>query len=99
MPGRPPLRHDRGCMTEPTPPIELTGTAARWTGAVDVPAAVLDELRAVTAGVDDEKLIAEPSRDWWPLALHWSLAGQVPQRAAVIVRPASTDEVVAVVRV
>jgi alkyldihydroxyacetonephosphate synthase len=86
-------------MTEPTPPIELTGTAARWTGAVDVPAAVLDELRAVTAVVDDDQPVAEASRDWWPLALHWSLAGEVPQRAAAVARPASTDEVVAVVRV
>ncbi len=86
-------------MTEPTPPIELTGSAARWSGAVDVPAAVVDELRAVTAVIADEDLVAEASRDWWPLALHWSLAGQVPQRAAVVVRPASTDEVVAVVRV
>ena len=86
-------------MTEPTPPIELTGTAPRWTGAVAVPAGALDELRAVTSVVDDEHGVAEASRDWWPLALHWSLAGEVPQRAAAVVRPASTDEVVAVVRV
>ena len=86
-------------MTEPTPPIELTGTAARWPGAVAVPPAVVDELRAVTAVVDDEQAVAEASRDWWPLALHWSLAGEVPQRAAAVVRPATTDEVAAVVRI
>ena len=85
-------------MTEPTPPIELTGTAARWSGAVVVAADVIDELRAATTVVDDPDAVAEASRDWWPLALHWSLAGEVPQRAAVVVRPASTDEVVAVVR-
>jgi alkyldihydroxyacetonephosphate synthase len=37
--------------------------------------------------------VAEASRDWWPLALHWALAGQVPRLAAVVVRPTSTDEV------
>jgi alkyldihydroxyacetonephosphate synthase len=86
-------------MTSATPPIELTGTAARWRGAVDVPAAVIDELRAVTRVIDDERDVAEHSRDWWPLALHWSLAGEVPQRAAVVARPSSTDEVAAVVGV
>ena len=30
---------------------------------------------------------------WWPLGLHWSLAGQVPKRAVAVARPASTDEV------
>src|SRR4051794_10591479 len=84
-------------MTEPTAPIELTGTTARWTGAVAVPATAIAELRAVTTVIDDAVSIAEASRDWWPLALHWSLAGEVPQRAAVVVRPSSTSEVVAVV--
>jgi len=86
-------------VTEPTPPIELTGTASRWPGAVDVPAAVVSELRAVTTVIDDVRQVAERSRDWWPLALHWSLAGEVPQRAAVAVQPASTAEVAAVARV
>ncbi len=85
-------------MTEPTPPIELNGVAARWRGAVDVPAAAVDALRAVTTVIDGERQVAERSRDWWPLALHWSLAGEVPQRAAVAVRPVSTEEVRAIVR-
>ena len=78
-------------MTEPTPPIELTGTMARWSGAVDVPDAFIDELRSLTAVIDDPREVAERSRDWWPLALHWSLAGEVPQRAAVAVGPGSVD--------
>jgi alkyldihydroxyacetonephosphate synthase len=86
-------------MTEATPPIELTGTAARWSGAVEVPAEVVAELGAATTVLTDEDEVAERSRDWWPLALHWSLAGQVPQRAAVAVRPASTAEVAAAVSV
>lgn len=86
-------------MTAPTPPIELTGTAARWAGAVDVPPAAIAALRTVTTVIDDDRDIAEHSRDWWPLALHWSIAGEVPQRAGAVVRPASTEEVQAVARI
>jgi alkyldihydroxyacetonephosphate synthase len=86
-------------MTEPTPPIELTGTRARWAGAVQVAGSVIDDLSAVTEVIDDEREVAERSRDWWPLAMHWSLAGEVPARAAVAVRPSSVEEVAAVVRI
>ena len=84
---------------EPTPPIELTGARARWSGAVDVPAAARSELARICPVVDDEQDVAERSRDWWPLALHWSLAGEVPARAALAARPESTEQVAAVVRV
>jgi alkyldihydroxyacetonephosphate synthase len=47
----------------------------------------------------DVDAVAEASRDWWPLALHWALAGQVPKLADVVVRPASTDEVARVLQV
>ena len=86
-------------MTRPTPPIELRGSAARWSGAVDVPAEVIDALRGVCAVVDDEAAVADCSRDWWPLALHWSLQGEVPARAAVVARPATTSQVADVVRI
>jgi len=86
-------------MIEPTSPIELTGTAARWSGAVHVPSSVIDELRAVTTILDDEWEVAERSRDWWPLALHWSLAGEVAQRATAVARPSTTSEVAEVVSV
>ena len=33
------------------------------------------------------------SRDWWPLTMHWALAGEVPTRAAAICRPTSTEQV------
>jgi alkyldihydroxyacetonephosphate synthase len=86
-------------MTQPTPPIELTGTRSRWSTAVEVPAAALDELARVCPVVDEAKAVAEASRDWWPLAMHWSLGGEVPVRAAVAVRPETTADVAAVVRV
>ncbi len=86
-------------MTQPTPPIELSGSRARWPGAIDVPAEVIAALSDVCTVIDDEAAVADCSRDWWPLALHWALQGEVPARAAVIVRPVSTGQVGGVVRV
>ncbi|MDO8364683.1 MAG: FAD-binding oxidoreductase [Actinomycetota bacterium] len=83
-------------MTEPTAPIELTGTGTRLAPAPALPAGFAEQLAAVCATVTDVAAVAEASRDWWPLAMHWSLAGQVLQRAAVVARPAGTDEVAAV---
>ncbi|MCE9622174.1 MAG: FAD-binding oxidoreductase [Actinomycetia bacterium] len=80
-------------MTQPTPPIELTGTAARFATPPPLPDGFLSRLAATCAIDDDIAATAEASRDWWPLALHWSLAGMVPQRAAVIARPTSTAQV------
>lgn len=82
----------------PTPPIELNvadgdDVTSHFTGNVDVPVDVVDELRRITPlseAVDDT---AEASRDWWPLALHWSLRGQVPSRAAVVCRPDDVEQV------
>ncbi|MDJ0767872.1 MAG: FAD-binding oxidoreductase [Ilumatobacter sp.] len=81
-------------MTQPTPPIELTGTGEHLTA----PAAPLpDDLAARLGGICDTVVdvaeLAEASRDWWPLALHWSIAGETPKRAAVLVRPTATEEV------
>ena len=85
-------------MTRPTAPIELTGTASRFGTAVRLPDGFVDDLRSVCEVIDDERATAEASRDWWPLALHWSIAGQVPNRAGAVVRPTTTEQVAAVVR-
>ena len=86
-------------MTSPTPPIELTGTADHLPGAgIELPAGFADELAGICPIETAPTATAEASRDWWPLALHWSIAGRVPRRAAVVVRPRSTAEVAAVVR-
>ncbi len=45
-----------------------------------------------------EEALAEASRDWWPLAMHWTLAGEVPALASVVCRPADAAEVAAVLR-
>lgn len=83
-------------MTQPTPPIELTGAATRLGGGVELPAGLARRLSAACATSDLVADTAEASRDWWPLAMHWALAGQVPQRAALVCRPISTGEVSAV---
>ncbi len=82
--------------TAPTSPIELTGTATRFPAPTPLPADFLTRLAATCATNDDITATADASRDWWPLALHWALAGMVPQRAAVIARPTNTSEVAAV---
>src|SRR3954471_8936236 len=89
----------------PTAPIALAGGAAQATArpgteAVVVPDAVLDRLRDACTSVSvDAAPRAESSRDWWPLAMTWSLEGQVPGLAAAVARPADAAEVAAVVRV
>ncbi len=82
--------------TTPTPPIELTGTSARWPSAVTVPGSVISELAAIAPVTSDDTATAEASRDWWPLALHWSLAGAVPCRGAAVCQPSSTRQVAAI---
>jgi alkyldihydroxyacetonephosphate synthase len=77
----------------PTAPIELTGTAERWSSAVDVADSIVAQLAAIAPVDTDDAATAEASRDWWPLALHWSLAGAVPCRAAAVCRPSNTEQV------
>lgn len=87
-------------MTEPTPSIELTGTAAHLpTSAGALGDDVLEQLRAVCDVATDPAERAAASRDWWPLAMHWSLAGEVPQLAAAVCSPTTTADVAAVVRI
>jgi alkyldihydroxyacetonephosphate synthase len=97
---------ERNVPTSPTPPIELLGNGSRLTSAiVEVPEEAIAALSSICETIEfdgsggDPDPVAEASRDWWPLALHWALAGQVPQLAEVVVRPTSTAEVVRVVQV
>jgi len=83
-------------MTQPTAPIELTGTESRWGAAPALPDGFAAALAAVCPASDDPAFTAEASRDWWPLALHWSIAGQVPRRAPLVARPTSALDVSAV---
>jgi alkyldihydroxyacetonephosphate synthase len=90
---------------EPTPAIALGGDAAHATahlgaGAVEVDDAVFERLRGACAGVTrDAAVLAETSRDWWPLAMIWALDNEVGALASVVVRPSTGDEVAAVLRI
>ena len=82
--------------TQPTSPIELNGTESKLAQAVVLPDDFLERLTAMCTVTTDVHDTADASRDWWPLAMHWALAGQVMQRAAVVARPINTAEVAAV---
>ncbi|MGB8857753.1 MAG: FAD-binding oxidoreductase [Ilumatobacteraceae bacterium] len=83
-------------MMHPTSPIELNGNEARLGDPTPLPDGFLEQLSAVCTTITDLAATAEASRDWWPLAMHWSLAGQVLQRAAVVARPTNAAEVAGV---
>lgn len=83
-------------MTSPTPPIELTGTTSRFGEPTPLPDGFAAALAAVCRTTDAAAEVAEASRDWWPMALHWALAGEVPRRAAVVARPATTEQLASV---
>lgn len=84
----------------PVSPIELTGTDAHL--AVEhrtIDDDVLRELAAICEVTTDTVATAEASRDWWPIALHWALAGEVPARAHAVVTPTTTEQVAATMAV
>ena len=89
--------------SRPVPPIPLhdagrTPEERLVSPTVTIDGAVRDELAAacpISDAVTGPDGRAEASRDWWPLALHWALAGAVPRLAGVVARPRSTDEVAA----
>lgn len=62
-----------------------------------MPRGFADRIAAICEVVTDERTVADASRDWWPLALHWALDGKVPKRAALLARPTTTAEVADVV--
>ncbi|MFM7126728.1 MAG: FAD-binding oxidoreductase [Actinomycetota bacterium] len=83
----------------PSVPIPLNPGAGGRVGerlghaAVGVSDTDLSELRRICPTDDTLAERAEASRDWWPLSMHWSLAGQVPVLAAAVCRPTSTEEI------
>ena len=52
--------------------------------------------RSVTRSSTHDEDRAEAGRDWWPLAIGWAAAGEVPARPAVVARPTDTAQVAAV---
>lgn len=89
----------------PTPPIPFAGDAATVRAQyarteIAVPDEVLRQLRDACAAVSvDAAERAEAGRDWWPLAMHWALAGETTARAGALCRTSTVDEVAAVLRI
>ena len=89
----------------PTPPIALSGdgdtvSARLDQRAVEVPDAVLTQLRSACASVTtDAATNAESSRDWWPLAMTWALDNQVAGLAGAVARPSHADQIPAILRI
>ena len=86
----------------PVNPMPLPGgdVRVRFPAAADgVTDAFAERLRSVCAHVlDDETALTEAGRDWWPLAMIWARAGEVPARPHVVARPSTADEVASVLR-
>ena len=89
-------------MTRPTPvtpvdaePADVSDHLGGTRVAVDAPLLrrLTDACAEVSEVADDR---AEAGRDWWPLAIGWATAGQVPARPAVVARPTDTGQVSAV---
>ena len=76
--------------------------AVRWSPADQAPVddTALAALQGVCARVDaaEEDCLAA-GIDWWPLSAARALGGEVPGRAGVVARPASTAEVSGVIEV
>jgi alkyldihydroxyacetonephosphate synthase len=89
-------------VTEPTPVTSIDAKAAeivdRLGGErVAVDSSLRRQLGEVCAEVSDDDMDrAEAGRDWWPIAIGWAAAGEVPARPAVIARPTDTEQVAAV---
>ena len=86
----------------PTPPIALdaaNGQAHFATTCVDVSEDVIAQLRATGAALSlDHSTLVEASRDWWPLIMTRASSAEVGQIASVVVSPATTEQVAAIVQ-
>ena len=89
----------------PTPPIAFGKAAGGGPLStrldshrpVEIDDALLRRLGSLCASITtDDAMLAEAGRDWWPLALTWAVAGQVPARPSAIAAPGSAAEVAAV---
>ncbi|MGA1362068.1 MAG: FAD-binding oxidoreductase [Ilumatobacteraceae bacterium] len=83
--------------TAATPPIEVVPSAdaatSHYPPAPALDAADIAAISAVCATDTGAGTRAEHGRDWWPLAMRWSLEGRVPQIPSVVCRPSTTEEV------
>ncbi len=84
--------------TRPTPPIEFSVDINQITDRFQTTVKPLSEsfvaeLNNICPSSIDLADRVEHSRDWWPLAMHWSLNAQTARRADVICRPTTTKHI------
>ena len=88
--------------TRPTPPIEFSTdideiTDRFQTNTTELSSEFVAGLNKICPSSTELADRVEHSRDWWPLAMHWSLNAQTARRADVICRPTTTNQVSEVV--
>ncbi len=94
-------------MGHPTEPIEFgvepETLTEKFLGASSVTNSidsdVIEALKLVCDTSVNSLDTAEHGRDWWPLTMHWSLAGVIPRRPFAVCRPISTEQVLGIVRI
>ena len=94
-------------MGQPTEPIEFGCEPAALgekfehsqpaTNSVDPK--IIRALSSICDTSVDSLDTAQHGRDWWPLPMHWSLAGVIPRRPSAVCRPTSTQQVSEIVRI
>lgn len=82
----------------PTPPIEFSGELGQLhdrylTNTKPLTSEFLSELDQLCPSSTKLEDRIEHSRDWWPLAMHWSLNAMTPRRPDVVCRPVTTKQV------
>ncbi len=82
---------------EPADLIEKFGNSGETSNS-DA-AAFIEELASVCATSTLSADTAQHGRDWWPITMHWSLAGVVPRRPIAVCRPTSAEQVSEVVQI
>lgn len=94
-------------MGQPTEPIEFGCDSAalseKFSNSNDASGLVDPKVIAALSSVCNTSVnsldTAQHGRDWWPLTMHWSLAGAIPRRPVAVCRPTSTQQVVEIVRI
>lgn len=84
--------------THPTPPIEFSADISQITDRFQTTTKPLSEsfladLNKICQSSNELADRVKHSRDWWPLAMHWSLNAQTARRADVICRPTTTKHI------
>ena len=84
--------------TQPTQPIEFSTDISQitdryQTNSTPLSVEFLAELNKLCASSTELADRVQHSRDWWPLAMHWSLNAQTAKRADAICRPTTTKQV------